>query len=446
MISKVGFDTWLTSPGTKKTVVGFRPKILFVFTQPNTANSDMVPSFSQYFGVATTDEDGNVPTKQICRIMYEPNGDTLGENQVSYIDTAILTMADNGGVFAQASLVSFDSDGFTIDYTTCPVSAYRFAYLAIGGNEIQSSYLGKLTVADVNATVTVNTIPFDPEWVMFLTSWYKPGDSDSGLGIRASFGAPRASRTNFNPVNPIGNYPSHFEQATRNVSNGGVVCRNQVAITDGAFGNATSSGFPRIKLLDYITNGFTMEVVKSTPGTFGNREIFYIALKTQNAEMSSVYGGSFTGLTNPTSVDIPSTNVRNPNCVIIDEFQGNPDGQSPSMSTSFINTGISFIDQDGNVASTQAMISPVANTTMPNPNPATINYHAIHDDALLVAYTHRDGTYYRHCTFDSWESGETDGTLHLAHHVTTPYLTSIMNLYFFGSVSEQIVGQIGVIN
>lgn len=131
---KVGTDTQPTTAGTKATTgVGFTPSLAIFGSACDTqaagssANSrlmlgatDGTRNVSLWTGdrdAVTTSNSSTIMSNNKCLVMATENGATPTTN-------------------AEASLSSFDSDGFTLNWTTADASARRFGYVMGGANPV----------------------------------------------------------------------------------------------------------------------------------------------------------------------------------------------------------------------------------------------------------------------------------------------------------------------
>lgn len=160
LTAKSGQFTIGTSAGDGSvTAVGFQPKFLLVL--------------NSYSAVDGRTDDGDLPaigfadgTSQavswVCSLDQNPS------NSVRYQRTDKLLgigAASNCAKASEGTLVSFDSDGFTVNISTPPVGAIQAYYLAVGGAEVAavvgnglqptSTGTQSLTVTDVTPKLAV---------------------------------------------------------------------------------------------------------------------------------------------------------------------------------------------------------------------------------------------------------------------------------------------------
>lgn len=147
--AKVGTFNQATTTGNQATTgVGFTPEVLMMASAGHDTANAVVDTarFSIGAGISssarwaywTGDEDAAADSRAESR----------------YATDKIITMADEatGGsptVLAEADLVSLDSDGFTVNWTTADATARNIGYIAMGGASAPPATSSKLTLLGV---------------------------------------------------------------------------------------------------------------------------------------------------------------------------------------------------------------------------------------------------------------------------------------------------------
>lgn len=165
----VGTETQKTSTGTKATTgLGLTPAGLLVCSAGhNTANS-ITPTARFSFGVSDgTNSEGT----------WFGDEDAVANTNCdsSYSTTNLLMFKDEAGggsptTLAEAELDSFDSDGFTLDWTTADSTARIFGYVAVGTPsggttgqvkvKISGSFVAKPIKVKASGTFTTKPMKF----------------------------------------------------------------------------------------------------------------------------------------------------------------------------------------------------------------------------------------------------------------------------------------------
>lgn len=131
---KVGAESQKTSTGTKATTgVGFRPTALFMF---GTGCTSLAPAagagrngLTGFMGFAQVGEE-------LAVAYSSTDGAGTSEAKSSSTQTKAARYVTGGTptVVAEADLSSFDSDGFTLDWTTADATGRQFLYLAMNSS------------------------------------------------------------------------------------------------------------------------------------------------------------------------------------------------------------------------------------------------------------------------------------------------------------------------
>ena len=169
LLSKKGTFAKSTSTGVPVsqpvTGVGFKPKALWLWGTQLTANGTYSGDHQFHYGFSDETNDSsmsgaaldNQGTLTIARAMFR------NDSIVTIVDTA--TNAE----IANASLSSFDSDGFTLSWAVNNATAYVIHYLAVGGSDITNV---KVINTTVGTTATGNKgytgVGFQPDFANFL--------------------------------------------------------------------------------------------------------------------------------------------------------------------------------------------------------------------------------------------------------------------------------------
>jgi hypothetical protein len=156
-----------TSTGNQAiTGVGFTPKALIVWGTTQTATG-YAAGLHFFFGVATS----STTSQQWC-IASAADDNIANSNAGGSGDVnSLLTILSNGTptVDAVATLSSFDSDGFTINWSNAPGSAWIIHYLALGGSDITNAKAGTFDMPATNTAVAVTDPGFQPDFLLVGT-------------------------------------------------------------------------------------------------------------------------------------------------------------------------------------------------------------------------------------------------------------------------------------
>lgn len=142
------------------TGVGFKPKALFLWYDHSTADGDatnaqlglgMAVSATQRAAIWSISDDAEATSDSLRR---QTNLKCIS---ACLVDTTLV---------AEADFVSFDGDGFTIDWTTASATVYN--YLAIGGDDLTHAFLKEITTPASTGAQASTGVGFKPDCIIFM--------------------------------------------------------------------------------------------------------------------------------------------------------------------------------------------------------------------------------------------------------------------------------------
>lgn len=128
----VGTETAkITTTGTKATTgVGFQPSAMLAVSQCAAASASIQSTYRYTIGAATSSTERG--TVWVGNEDGQTSADASRRNVTTHMLTQYTENQTTPTADAEADLDSFDSDGFTLDWTTVDSTAREFGYLAIG--------------------------------------------------------------------------------------------------------------------------------------------------------------------------------------------------------------------------------------------------------------------------------------------------------------------------
>jgi hypothetical protein len=163
-------DTIATATGNKAyTGVGFQPEFLLILfadsvtIKGTTSSSGTASNAQASIGVASS------ATDEAVTMGWAENAAAIGDTYSRQKTGAMMIGLSPGSpatVNVEASLISFDSDGFTLNYSSVNGDKQLFAYLAIKGGSYK---VGVETAKTTTGTKATSGIGFQPK-ALFLTS------------------------------------------------------------------------------------------------------------------------------------------------------------------------------------------------------------------------------------------------------------------------------------
>lgn len=179
LLSKVGSFASPGSTGTLATTgVGFEPKMLLIclYKNQNTANGGPM---SQVVGQSIGFAVGTATGDQICAA-WNVRGDGNYTTSVRWKQGACLTGSSSGAniVYIDAALSSFDTDGFTLNFSSASTD-FMVWYLALGGSDLTGAKLVSLDTPTTTGTQAVTGAGFTPDALLFLSSAFNSTATDT---------------------------------------------------------------------------------------------------------------------------------------------------------------------------------------------------------------------------------------------------------------------------
>ena len=182
------------------TGVGFQPKAILFYGNAMTADG-LGAHGDIYFGMATS------ATNRACITNHGVDA-TGGNSDTDYLqvnDKCISVINSSGTVLATADLVSMDSDGFTLNWTTADATARIVNYMALGGPDLTHAFIKELQSPTSTGSVGYTGVGFQPDCVIAITGAVSdtpgtPGGS-AKIGIGVATGASDERHAGFHAQN-----------------------------------------------------------------------------------------------------------------------------------------------------------------------------------------------------------------------------------------------------
>lgn len=172
----------ITSTGNQaETGVGFQGDIVFFSGTPVTTNSNTTAG-SGFFGAAQS------TTKRGAVWWGARNGRTTTGHSKHWQSTAkalVISNANGVAIDAEADFVSFDTDGYTLNWTDFAGSAWLYNVMVIKGGQYN---VGTFTSPALTGVQSYTT-GFQPKGVLFFGTGESTADSTLGLEAKMTIGA-----------------------------------------------------------------------------------------------------------------------------------------------------------------------------------------------------------------------------------------------------------------
>lgn len=156
------FDKKTSNGAQVITGVGFTPKVLMCWYGGATADDTWQDFLRRGFGAATSSTN-----RYACGDSAEEDL-TTSNTQSTKSPAHIISIVSPGGTLeGEADLTSFDSDGFTLEWTNSNATAYKIHYLALGGSdEIKDAKVVSFVTSLSTGQQSVTGAGFRPDFVI----------------------------------------------------------------------------------------------------------------------------------------------------------------------------------------------------------------------------------------------------------------------------------------
>ena len=151
-----------TSAGTQAiTGVGFQPKAILFWATLQTAVGNSIANYTGYGFTAGVGSSASVSA-------WSDRVDPSNTGRKNSVTNAIQLQTTGGTDAGQATLNSFDADGFTLDWASANATGYIIHYYAIGGSDLTTATTSSIFINTTDATRSVSNLSFQPEMLFFL--------------------------------------------------------------------------------------------------------------------------------------------------------------------------------------------------------------------------------------------------------------------------------------
>ncbi|OGD31419.1 hypothetical protein A3C91_04765 [Candidatus Azambacteria bacterium RIFCSPHIGHO2_02_FULL_52_12] len=242
------------------TGVGFQPKaIIFFWTRQAVAGFSAFRSNG--VGFAT-----GVANQRAVAVAENDNAATSNSGRYRSEANTILMLSSGTPVLgARAAFVSFDADGFTVNWAVNEARSDIIHYLAIGGADITNATASTFTLATGTGNQAVNTVGFQPSFVMFLWGFTEALDTASaGLEMGMGFAQGPTQQASIMNVSRDGRASNDFKYSQQRTD-------NSILLTNLAGAQDALASF-----VSMDASGFT---VNKSNAPAANTPVFFLALR-----------------------------------------------------------------------------------------------------------------------------------------------------------------------
>lgn len=240
------------------TGIGFQPKAILFFGTRQTATG-YATGMGIMFGFAGTSTQGVASTS---------SGDNVSPtNPARATDTSVCIQSVAPGtasVDLQASLTSFDSDGFTLNWSVVSGGQFIVHYIALGGSDITGAFCGSGQAKTTTGTKAFTGVGFQPDFLLMVHQSTSAAATTQQLGGRFGIGVATASGSG-----------AAYIGETDSVATSDVVCFQNSGL---AFAQGNPGASPSIlaSLSSFDADGFTLNYTTVSGSAIW---FLYIAIK-----------------------------------------------------------------------------------------------------------------------------------------------------------------------
>ena len=255
----------LTAGSEKKAVrnVGFTPKAIIPFATNSTATEDTLdPHGVISYGFSDGTNHKSVWAGSQDNVSTDSNANRYANSS----KVIMIRDVTDGSLDAEAELSTFDSDGFTLNWTTNTTSAQHIKYIAIGGGANISAEVGSFTQKTSTGSQSVSTGLSNANFAMFLGTGITTEDS---LAAECQIALGMATSSTREGLTTITS-----EDATATISNSQRYQRTDRCFAFVAQDSTTIQG--ECDFTNFTASGFDLNW-STSDGTA--RDIYYLTIK-----------------------------------------------------------------------------------------------------------------------------------------------------------------------
>lgn len=272
------------------TGVGFVPKVVILFCNNATADGSQANAHVSIGAASSTSArfGGSIESK---------NGQSASSVGFDEESTIALTIAnDVPTILVKADFVSFDSDGFTLNFSTVDANARIINYIAIGGADLTNANVGNASIPASTGNKSFTGIGFKPDALIFVnvTDYtVLPSSASDNVKLSIGFGLSSTAR----------GYAANYNEKITSPS---ITKRKQIVTK--AIGCLTSASMTwEADMVSMDADGFTLNF--STVDAGAADIFFYIALKGGQYKTGTFTQKTSTGSQATTGIGFTPTGV-----------------------------------------------------------------------------------------------------------------------------------------
>jgi hypothetical protein len=261
------FSTGTGSSNIAVTGVGFTPKFVWLMSQGYTATTDTESQTSAHYSWGFTDG-----TNEFAYSIYAEDNIATSDVDRTGWNNRCFVVLDDAGLRGQLSIVSLDSDGFTLAVDSAFSTDTAVFYIALGGSSLDVS-VGSFTTAQNESSTahTVSGLSFQPTALLIpqIFTLTTQIDGDIVTTARPSWGATDGT--------------THFVVASGEAN--GSLSANVLQKLSNSHLLLTGSGTDNLVFTSFNSDGFTLAATTASGSAL---TIPYIAFGGVDAKVGDI--------------------------------------------------------------------------------------------------------------------------------------------------------------
>lgn len=269
-VSWMQFDVPSPPPVQSISGIGFKPKALLIFTTGQTSQGT-TDGYNFAIGYSDGVRSRSIGMASDDNVTPSKDGRAFGAKVIKILGSGTPTIA------AEADIVSFNADGFTLKWTTDDSNPTIIHYIALGGDDLTNVKVSSFAANKVNGNQAVTGLGFSPDLIMFMHAASTSDNSTAsnsylGLGFGGTGGIGSRGAIAVEGIN--GKSPTSTWRAER--TDKALVALNP----------ATGAVSGEADMVSMDTDGFTINWTTHLSST---DRIYYLALRGGNYFADNVF-------------------------------------------------------------------------------------------------------------------------------------------------------------
>ena len=308
--AKSGTFTASASTGNQAvTGIGFQPKAIIFFTIGNTVVGNRDNAVVVYGAASSSSARG----ASALHMVHEDNPSNV--DSASRTTRCIIAINGAGTVIGEADFVSFDSDGFTVNWSTA-FSNVQVHFLAIGGTDFSNAKVASFSKATSTGNQAITGVGFQPDLVLLFGD-LMTGDSSTHTSFFIGAAISSSSRWCYNSLSKNAFSGGNTARAQRTDRVVNQFDEDKILVASADFVSMDSDGFTiNYSTADGTASRYHYIAMKggqydlgsfTQPGATGNQAVTGVGFQPRGEKYGNFNNAATTSLVNAGSFGIGSS-------------------------------------------------------------------------------------------------------------------------------------------